>query len=111
MGAEMNTVYLNNDYDIQGDLTKLGDAGIPVAAPGEVGIGFFAETKGGAAIHADLSKPLVARLGLVNRYYATFDGELLTLRLSTFVDLVIWQCVRFNNDLEKWSRVRVRATR
>ena len=86
-------IYLDgNDDQPETTLTRKAAAtGASEAATGLTGLTFkLSATRGGAAIHANLSKTATER-GVLGIFYATFEGTDLTAQLATYVGKDIFQ--------------------
>lgn len=115
MLREITIGVAGNDWDIERRMSqKLASSRYESATTLTGGIGFLAQTRGGATIHATLSVSLQARSGEPDVYYGTVQGSDLVAQLpvGTYPDQAsIWECVRFGTDYEDWEELRVRRLR
>lgn len=89
----MKTVYLDNDWEFIWPGTRQNTStGEEEDAAGLAGLtARFSLTKGGATIHADLSKSLAERATTAGEYFAIADGDVLRTHLLAYAGLYIWE--------------------
>lgn len=81
-------IYKDNQYEPDMDLTKkLPATGAVTAAVGQAGLTLFlSATRGGAAIHADLSLAAIERSGKPGTFYAVFPPAAINAHLFPAFD-------------------------
>ena len=107
----MKPIYLDNDYKARFLALEANDAtGDMGAATGLTSIvALLSATKGGSAIHANLSVSMTES-GSTGIYYGTFQGSDLTAQLNnaTYKDKKIWLGMGKTGDLKLWVPLIVR---
>jgi len=89
----MKNVPLDNDWRYKYRVTQdNATTGLSEAATGLGSLqAWFSATRGGAAIHSDLTKSMVELVGAGGTYTAVVDGDVLRTRLAAFTDLVVYE--------------------
>lgn len=105
-------IYLDNDYEPEYTLTrKNASTGASEAATGLSGLTVrVSATKGGATIHASLSKTLAER-GTLGIYYARLEGDDLRAQLATYIGQKVYLVAGDGTNIFGSDAVSVHATR
>lgn len=107
--APVHNIYADQPYEYEVDLTKRrGTDGAVIPATGMLDVFMtVAAVKGGPAIHADLTQPMVERSAMPGRYFGTIPTLAINNRLKGTYNRKKVQVVAYNTaaDLRVESEV------
>jgi len=104
----MKAYALDNDWEVEYTFTRKNAAtGVFEAATGLTGMNARVSlTDGGAAVHADLNKPLAER-GTTGIYFCVFDGDKLRTHLASKIGEVVYEVIGDGTNVLRSSPRRV----